>query len=59
MDPVQTSAGAVGSGRCGGRVSVCADNPVSGHLRCVFRMLQQSKTIEAEEEEEECGDLAT
>lgn len=59
MDPVQTSAGAVGSGRCGGRVSVCADSPVSGHLRRVFRVLQQSKKMEAEEKEEGCSDLGT
>lgn len=59
MDPVQTSAGAMGSGRCGGHVSVCADSPVSDHLRRVFRMLQQSKKTEAEEKEEGCSDLGT
>lgn len=48
MVPGSAAEGAMGSGwRCG-HGTVCTYNSVSGHLRCVVRMLLQPKSGETE-----------
>lgn len=59
MVPVSVASGAMGSRRCCGHRTVCADNSVSGHLCSAVRMLWPERKEAEEEEEEGWGDLDT